>query len=221
MCSRLWMGSASTPTRPRMLVTAVLMRSPSASSSARTAGAGGGERLEDAHRQARVGAGGVDGEIGRVLQALDAGRVLSPIGQSLLPHLRLLLGELIDGDALLGRLLVAHPRAKVLGAQFGEGEHQVGQVALGVDDDRRDAIDGGFFQQTDAEAGLATPRHAHAHAVSDEVLRVVQEEAAGLLAGQIVLAAQVERAQLLKVFHGEGSSGHGGTRHYPQYAQRG
>ena len=40
MCSRLWMGSASIPSRVSRLVAAVLTRSPRSSGSARTAAVG-------------------------------------------------------------------------------------------------------------------------------------------------------------------------------------
>ncbi|MBK7876549.1 MAG: hypothetical protein IPJ77_12510 [Planctomycetes bacterium] len=40
MCSRLWIGSASTPSRPSRLVTVLAMRSWKSSPSSRTSGAG-------------------------------------------------------------------------------------------------------------------------------------------------------------------------------------
>ena len=55
-------------------------------------------------------------------------------------------------------------------AQLGEGQQQVGQVALGVDDDGRHAVDGRLLEQVDAQAGLAAAGHADKHGMGDQVL---------------------------------------------------
>ena len=62
-------------------------------------------------------------------------------------------------------------------AQLGKGEQQVAEVALGIDGDDRDAVDGGFFEQRQAEARLAAAGHADAHGVGGEVLGVVRGSA--------------------------------------------
>ena len=161
------------------------------------------QRLEDAHRQSRVGTRSVDGEVGRGLQPGDAGSVLAPVGQPLLPGLGLLLGEVLRRKAFLGCLLRVHPGQEVLRLEVGEGQHKVAEVPFGVDHNGGDAVERRLFQQRDAQSGLAAARHTHADAVSDQVLGVVQKEAGILLFGQVVFAAEVERPQLFEVFHEE------------------
>lgn len=54
---------------------------------------GRGERLDDGEGDAGGAARGVDGELGRVLQAVDARAVLSPGREAFLPERRLAGGE--------------------------------------------------------------------------------------------------------------------------------
>jgi hypothetical protein len=145
------------------------------------------------------------------LELGDAGPVLAPVGQPLRPRVRLLLGEVLGGQTLARGLLRVHPGLEVLGLEVGEGEQEVAQIALGIHHDGRDPVDGRFLQQPDAQAGLAAARHAHAHAVGDEVFRVVEEEVARLFRTKIVFPAEVERPQLFEVFHGRSSLTHSGT----------
>ena len=79
------------------------------------------------------------------------------------------------GDCLFCAPRPRRPTAEVLGRQFREGQQQVGEVALRVNDDRRDAVDRGLLEQREAQAGLSAAGHADADGVGDKVLRVVQE----------------------------------------------
>ena len=66
--------------------------------------------------------------------------------------------------------------AKSSGARFGNVSSRLRQIAFGIDDDRGDAVDGGFFEKRDAETGLATAGHADADSVRDEIFRVVEQQ---------------------------------------------
>ena len=111
-------------------------------------GFGGGEGLEHRYGDARVAARRVDADFGGVAQPLDARAVLAPIGQPFGPLLGLGGGQLLDRQVLLaGGFLRLDPGEEVLGPQQREGQHEVRQVAFGVDEDGGDAVDGGFFDQ--------------------------------------------------------------------------
>ena len=60
-------------------------------------------------------------------------------------------------------------------------QQQVAQVALGIDDNRRDAVQGGLFEQADAQSGLARAGHAGHHPVGGQVSRVIQQQLVGRL----------------------------------------
>src|SRR4030095_12591313 len=79
---------------------------------------------------------------------------------------------------------------------------EVAQVALGVDGERRDAVDGSLLEQPDAEPGLAAPCHPDADPVGRQVFRVVEQELGKGLPGLRVPAPpQVEDPELLVVRH--------------------
>jgi hypothetical protein len=168
-------------------------------------GRGGRERLQDGERDPRVAARRVDREVGRVAQALDPRAVLPPGREPLLPQLGLLARVVVHREVLAARVVLVDPGAEVVGLEAGEGEEQIGEVALGIDEDGRDAVDGRLLDERQAEAGLAAAGHAHADRVGDQVLRVVEDEAVlRFLLLPVVGPAQVEDAQLLEV---------GGARH--------
>ncbi|MDP2999605.1 MAG: hypothetical protein Q8N47_19100 [Bryobacterales bacterium] len=99
--------------------------------------------------------------------------VLSPPGQPVAPQRRLLRGVVLDRNALAPRVVLAHPGSEVLRAQIRESQQQIGQIALGIDHDGRNAVDRRFLQQADTKAGLAAAGHAHADGVRDQVARIV------------------------------------------------
>ena len=60
-----------------------------------------------------------------------------------------------------------------------------------------------FFQQTEAETGLAAAGHADAKSVSDQVGRIVKHQVAGGAARlYVIFFAQVKNAKLFVVSHG-------------------
>src|SRR5262249_3195064 len=86
--------------------------------------------------------------------------------------------------------------------QFGELEKQVREVAFDVDDDARDAVDGGFFEQGEAEAGLAGAGHADDDAVGQQVAGVIHHRrrvGPRGVGGEDVLRAEVEAGGALDI----------------------
>ena len=157
---------------------------------------------------------GVDGELGRLLQPADAGDVLAPVGEPPAPELGLPGGELPAVDPGGRGLVLADPGEEGLGAEIRQGEEEVGEIALGVHGDDRDAVDQGFLEQGDSQAGLARAGHADDDRVGGEVAGVVEDGlAAGGAGGGVDPAAEVEDAELLEGFHahprGRGEGGEG------------
>ena len=68
-------------------------------------------------------------------------------GQPVAPALRLLRGEGVGRQPGAARLVLVDPRAEVLGGEVRERQQQVAEVALRVDGDDRDAVDGRFLDQ--------------------------------------------------------------------------
>ena len=93
---------------------------------------------------------------------------------------------------------------KVRRREIRKREQQIAEIALRVDADGRDAVDGGFFEQREAQARLAAAGHAHADRVRGEVLRVVEDQVVErrALARGIELAPEIENAELFVVLHG-------------------
>ena len=160
------------------------------------------ERPEHRDGKPGIAAGRVDRELGRVAQPLDARAVLAPVGKALRPQLRLRLGVLVGSDARLGGVVLVDPGAKVGGRERRERQHQIREVALGVDHDRGHAVERGLLDHAHAEAGLARTGHAHAHGVRGQVLRVVEDVAVlDRLGLGVVLLAEVEAPQPFDSVH--------------------
>jgi hypothetical protein len=198
-------GSSSGPPRCRQRQQAGHRRLEPIAGQLRVLGDGGRrrrERLEDRDRDTCRAARRVDRELGRVAKPLDALSVFTPPGEAFLPHLGLLLRILQDRHTLDARVVRVDPRLEILGGQPREGQQQVAEVALGIDGDHGQAVDGSLLDQRDAQARLAAARHADADGVRHQVLRVVQNGLiAGLFRPNVVLAAEVEDTQLLEVLH--------------------
>ena len=105
------------------------------------------EGRQDRDRHTSIGAGRVDSEIGCVFEARDAFAILLPTTEALLPQLSLLCGEGFRLQTLITSLIGVQPRLEILRAQLWEREQQVAEIALGIDDDGRNAIDRRFLQQ--------------------------------------------------------------------------
>jgi hypothetical protein len=159
------------------------------------------KRRQDRQRQTRATAWGVDGEVRRSPEALDARPVLAPVGEPLLPRGGLLRGVVVRRNAGAPCLLLVDPRPEVLGGEPWECQEEIRQVPLGIDRDRRHAVDRGFFDKGQAQAGFAAAGHADANRVGQQVARVVQDRLAGLPAGGIRPPPKVEDAELLKINH--------------------
>src|SRR5204863_8197932 len=110
--------------------------------------------------------------------------------------------EGIRRDPGAARFVLVDPRTEVLGCQARERQEEVRQVPLGIDGNRRDAVDGGFLDERQAQPGLAAAGHADAKSVGDQVPGVVEDRLAERAALRIALPAEVEDAKLLEVPHG-------------------
>jgi hypothetical protein len=96
---------------------------------------------------------------------------------------------------LPGRFFDVDPRGEIAGLGVRKAEQQIRDVTFGIDHDRGHAVDGRFFDQADAQAGLAAAGHADAERVCRQVPRVVEHELRPTLAlRQVVTAAEIERA---------------------------
>jgi hypothetical protein len=132
------------------------------------------EGAQHAERDARASARSVDGDVGGLAQARDTRAILPPSSEALAPGLGGGARVLVRGVALARRLCRVDPGTEVRRAQLGKVEQQIAQVALGIDGDGGDAIDGGLFEERDAQTRLATARHADANGMGGQVLRVVE-----------------------------------------------
>src|SRR5262249_13692590 len=84
--------------------------------------------------------------------------------------------------------------------QVGKLQQQIRQIALGVDDDAGNTVDGGLFEQGYRQAGFAGAGHADDDAVRDEVLRfVIDPLRLHGPGGEVVLAAEVKRRRLVLI----------------------
>ena len=109
-------------------------------------------------------------------QARDARGLLLPLGEALAPGVGGLGGEFLDRQAFACGVRRIDPRLEVCGTQFREGEHQVAEVAFGIDADRRDTIDRGLFEQRQAKTGFAAAGHPYADGVRGQVFGVVEDQ---------------------------------------------
>ena len=160
------------------------------------------EGPEYRQRQARRAAGRVDGDVDGITEAADAVAVFAPFGESVLPGLGGFRRERLWRRGLAAGLRRIDPRLELGGREARKGQHQVCDVALGVDHERRNAIERGLLEDRNAKARLAAAGHADAHGVRRQVPRVVHQGLAGerVFRG-VVAAADVESAQFFEVGH--------------------
>ena len=160
------------------------------------------ERLEQRQRPAGGAAWRVDGDIGGVDEALNARAVFAPAGESVFPERRLLLGKGLGGESGIRRLLRIDPRAEIGRRERGKSQGEVAEIAFRVDRDDGDVIDQRFFDEPDAETGLAATGHADDHGMRGEILGVVQHVVVLTRAGgKVVAFAEIQRAEGLEVGH--------------------
>ena len=144
-------GSAAMPTSPSRPATAAEMRSRVAT---RIAAFGRRrERAQDRERQARRAARRVDRDVRRNRGSGGCARRPGPIrrvrsSRSRRSSRRAPLASCPCAPASAG----IDPRLELGGREAGEGQHQVRDVALGVDHERRDAVERGLLEERDAKA---------------------------------------------------------------------
>jgi hypothetical protein len=162
---------------------------------------GRGQRAQDGERQAGRAAGRVDGDVGRGAQARDARGVLARVGEAAAPGLGHLRGLRIRRQPLARGVRLVDPRPELRRRQPGELQCEVPQVALRIDGEGRNAVDGQLLEQRDGEARLAAAGHAHDDPVRGQVAGVIQQQLVQRTARRIVAAAEVEHAELFVVLH--------------------
>ena len=109
-----------------------------------------------------------------------------------------------SGDIFLraASLSSIHGR-KSPGSSFGNASSRFAKVALGIDRNRRNAVERGFFQQRQAKPRLAAAGHADANGVRRQILAVVQQRlGAGLLFRNVVRPTEEERTRFIDFSHG-------------------
>jgi len=159
--------------------------------------------VHDADRQAGVGAGRVDAEMSVLLEGGDALRGDIPACQPIAPFLGDFHRVVVDLQPGAARIVDVDPRREIFRLQVREGQQQVGNVALRIDNDRGDVVQHGLFEQRDAQAGLAAAGHADDDGVRCQVARVIidhlVDHAAG---GGVEAAAKVKRGGSFDKWHG-------------------
>ncbi len=132
------------------------------------------ESLQDTDGLTGLATGGVDGEFGRIFQLLQSLWADPPLLQTPGPGTGYLLGILIGAQPFAPGIIQIDPGAKLCGGQFGEGQKQIGHIALGVNDNGRDALQGCFLQKVNAQPRLAAAGHAHTDGVGGQVPALVE-----------------------------------------------
>ena len=161
------------------------------------AGGGHGQRAQNREWPPGGAPRRVDRELGGLAEAPDPVAVLPPRRQALAPRFRLAGGERIGIESRAAGFQLLDPGPEVLGPQLRECEQEVPEIALGVDRDRGDAVEGGLFDQVDAEPRLSAAGHPHAERMGREVAGIVEER--GSLFSRRPHAPQIEHAKLLEL----------------------
>ena len=127
------------------------------------------QRTNDVESDSSIRARCVDGEGCLLAKRCDAVWSEAPTGQAIGPGLGLRRREFSHADARLAGVTLVHPWLEVGGRERREGEAQVGEVTLGVDQERGHASRQRLLDEDDAQPRLARAGHAHDHPVSGEV----------------------------------------------------
>ena len=118
------------------------------------------------------------------------------------PQRRLIGGELVGCPVRVLRLRVVDPRAEIARCEVGEREAEVGQVALRVDGDHREAGLQRFLDDDHAESGLARAGHADDHPVGRELVGR-HADVARRVVGRARMGGGVDRPAQEQVCHGD------------------
>ena len=165
-------------------------------------GVGNPQRADDVDRLAGPRPWGVDREVARVPQLLNLFRSIVPPGEAFPPGGGLGGRILVSGLPGSVRLRLVDPRPERLGGEIGEREAQVGEVALRVDEQCRQAGGQDLFDDHDAETGLARAGHAHDDAVGGEVCGFEPDVPAGALVPLLGRLGGVEETTDEELCHG-------------------
>jgi hypothetical protein len=68
-----------------------------------------------------------------------------------------------------------HPRREILGAEVGKEKEEIGHVAFGIQNEKRNVGEERLLEQVDAETGLPAAGHSNADPVRDEIAAVVEK----------------------------------------------
>ena len=143
---------------------------------------------------------GVDGHIGRGLQSCDAGAVLIPFREASLPALCGVSGRRVNGRVVTLRFAGINPRCEIRRGEIGKRQEEIPEIALRVDGQHGDAVDGRFLDQRDPESRLAAPGHADDDGVRQEIAGVIEEEIVEARArAEVELLAEIEESELLVI----------------------
>ena len=102
--------------------------------------------MPDVDRDAAARSGRVDHALDCIVQLSDVLSAQPPIGQAFCPGCGGFLGSLRAAFIFAPQVGGVDPGFEIGRFQFRKGQYQVGQVSLGVDQDGRDALQGGFLQ---------------------------------------------------------------------------
>ena len=151
MCSRDWMGSASTPISPRRPETVPLMRSRRYSLSSAQSASGATNELNTETGIPASLPRSEHGEVRRLAKPPDPVARLSPFAETVAPQFGLGRGKRGRLHVLPARVIGVDPRLEVLAPQLRKREQEVGHVSFGIDDERGHAIHRGLLEKIEAE----------------------------------------------------------------------
>ena len=146
-----------------------------------------GERFHERDRHSETGAWRIDTDVGRILQSLNTCAILVARRETSRPLLCLFCGIFSLGN----------PREEVFRPKLGERQQEIRQIPFRIDNNRRNLIDCGLFEERDREARLSASRHADYDAVGREVARLIEVRMGGCAVG--CRLAEIEDAELLVV----------------------
>ena len=141
---------------------------------------GGLHRAEDIETDSGPRSRCVDGHLGAVTELGHPLGTDTGSGEALLPGRGSGGRELVRGHSLPVRLGLIDPGQEVRRVELGEIEEEVPHVALGIDDQARDAIEQRLLEDRDSEPRLARPGHTDDHTMSCEIGAVIGERFLGL-----------------------------------------
>ena len=104
---------------------------------------------------------------------------------------------LVRRNAFFRSIILVDPWTETRRIQRWKCQKQIGNIALRINHDRRDAIHRRLFEQSKAKAGLARSGHAQHHPVRHQILRIIKHQTIlDLLGLEIVFAPQIKLTKL-------------------------